>query len=104
MPVRMADGTVRDEQEQAGYVREMLGIYDAAGVEAAFVYTFARWDLPTLGEGDNEPERDFDAASFGIVRVLPPGAAQGQYAELGWEPKAAFGVLADFGSARQHGS
>jgi len=100
-PVRMAEGTVRDEQEQAGYVREMLGIYDAAGVEAAFVYTFARWDLPTLGDRELEPERDFDAASFGIVRVLPAGMAQGEYAELNWEPKAAFGVVAEFGLARR---
>jgi len=103
-PVRMAEGIVRDEQEQAQYLREMLGVYDAAGVDAAFVYTFARWDLPTAGDRELEPERDFDAASFGIVRVLPQGAATGQYAELGWEPKAAFGVVAKFGSDRQHGS
>ncbi|WP_370345121.1 hypothetical protein [Catenulispora sp. MAP5-51] len=103
-PVRIAEGTVRDEHEQAGYVGEMLGIYEAAGVDAAFVYTFARWDLPTLGDRDHEPERDFDAASFGIVRVLPPGVARGEYAELGWELKAAFGVVAEFGADRQHGA
>jgi hypothetical protein len=98
-PVRMAAGTVRDEQEQAAYIREMLDIYDAAGVDAAFVYTFARWDLATTALRD--PERDFDAASFGVVRVLPPGAAEGPYAELGWEPKAAFHVMAEFSQARK---
>jgi hypothetical protein len=98
-PVRMAAGTVRDEQEQASYIREMLDIYDAAGVDAAFVYTFARWDLPTMALGD--PEQDFDAAAFGVVRVLPPGAAEGPYAELGWEPKAAFHVMAEFGRSRE---
>ena len=100
-PVRMAEGTVRDEAEQAGYVREMLEMYDEAGVEAAFVYTFSRRDLPTLGDREREPERDFDAASFGIVRVLPPGVAKGRYADLGWEPKAAFDVVAEFGQARE---
>ncbi|MBS2549237.1 hypothetical protein KGQ19_20445 [Catenulispora sp. NL8] len=99
-PVRMAEGKIRDEQEQAAYLREMLGLYDEGGVEAAFVYTFARWDEQTLGDRENEPERDFDIASFGIVRVLPPGVAEGDYAELGWEPKAAFGAVAEFGAAR----
>ncbi|MER6530928.1 hypothetical protein [Streptomyces sp. NPDC001508] len=98
-PVKMAAGTVRDEQEQASYLREMLDLYDAADVDAAFVYTFARWDLATTDLHD--PERDFDAASFGVVRVLPPGAAEGTYAELGWEPKAAFHVMAAFGQARK---
>ncbi|MFI2288081.1 hypothetical protein [Streptomyces niveus] len=90
-PVRIAAGTVRDEAEQAVYVGEMLDIYEAAGVDAAFVYTFARRDL----------EHDFDAASFGVVRVLPPGGAEGPYAELGWQPKAAFHVLAGFGRTRR---
>ncbi|GAA4603428.1 hypothetical protein GCM10023195_11340 [Actinoallomurus liliacearum] len=98
-PVRLSAGTVRDEQEQASYIREMLDIYDAAGVDAAFVYTFARWDLATTALHD--PEFDFDAASFGVVRVLPPGAAEGPYAELGLEPKAAFHVMAEFGRARK---
>ncbi|SFX80635.1 hypothetical protein SAMN02787144_1006240 [Streptomyces atratus] len=34
-PARTTAGTVRDEQEQASYVREMLGTYDVAGVDAA---------------------------------------------------------------------
>ncbi|MFE6667554.1 hypothetical protein ACFVFH_28860 [Streptomyces sp. NPDC057697] len=97
-PVRLAAGTVRDEQEQASCIREMLGLYDAAGVDAAFVYTFSRRDLATTARHD--PEHDFDTASFGVVRVLPHGLAEGPYAELGWEPKAAFHVLAEFGRAR----
>jgi hypothetical protein len=75
-----------------------VDVYDAAGVDAAFVCTFARWDLATTGLHD--PERDFDAASFGVVRILPPGAAEGPHAELGWEPKAAFEAMAEFGRAR----
>ncbi|CCB72923.1 MULTISPECIES: hypothetical protein [Streptomycetaceae] len=97
-PLSMAAGTVRDEREQASYIREMLHIYDTAGVDAAFVYTFARRDLATTALDD--PEHDFDAASFGVVRILPPGTAQGPYAGLGWEPKAAFHVMAEFGRAR----
>lgn len=90
-PVRLAAGTVRDEEEQAAYIREMLAVYDAAGVDAAFVYTFSRRDLA----------HDFDAASFGVVKVLSPGTAEGPYAELGWRPKAAFHAMAEFGRARR---
>jgi len=34
---------------------------------------------------------------FRIVRVLSSGGARGVYAELGWEPKAAFHAMAEFG-------
>src|SRR5262249_37563541 len=36
---------VRDEEEQASYVRELLEVYESEGIDAAFVYTFARYDL-----------------------------------------------------------
>jgi hypothetical protein len=36
----------RDEEEQARYICESLEIFEAERVDAAFVYTFARYDLP----------------------------------------------------------
>jgi hypothetical protein len=69
-PVRMTRPLVRDEQEQADYIRELLDVYDEGGVDAAFVNTFARRDLPT----SSDPDRDFDKASYGIVKILAPGA------------------------------
>ncbi|MCI2421349.1 hypothetical protein MOQ72_28300 [Saccharopolyspora sp. K220] len=95
-PVRFTSAVVRDEQDQARYVLELLDIYDEEGVDAAFVYTFARWDLPTSAE----PERDFDTASYGIVKVLDQGRSGTTYSGLPWEPKAAFHALADYGRAR----
>ncbi|MFC4068875.1 hypothetical protein [Actinoplanes subglobosus] len=77
----------RDEQGQARYLVDLLDDYDAGGVEAAFVYTFANRHLPTTGD----PERDFDLAARGIVRVLPDGS---------WTPKAAFHTLAEYGRTR----
>ncbi|MFF0520369.1 hypothetical protein ACFYTC_16790 [Actinomadura nitritigenes] len=88
-PVRMTKPLVRDEQEQADYIRELLDVYDKAGVDAAFVNTFARRDLPT----SSDPERDFDKASYGIVKILEPGTAT-PATGLPWEPKAAFHALA----------
>jgi hypothetical protein len=88
-PVRMTRPLVRDEQEQAGYIRELLDVFDGAGVDAAFVNTFARRDLPT----SSDPERDFDRASYGIVKILEPGADRPR-PDVPWTPKPAFRTLA----------
>ncbi|MDF5758882.1 hypothetical protein [Spongiactinospora sp. TRM90649] len=87
---------VRDEAEQAAYVRELLDVYAEAGVDAAFVNTFARRDLPT----SDDPAHDLDAASFGVVKPLPDGRTGTAYPGMPWEPKAAFHALAEYGRAR----
>ncbi|REE98053.1 hypothetical protein DFJ69_3533 [Thermomonospora umbrina] len=95
-PVRLTADVVRDEREQADLLREILGIYEEAGVDTAFVNTFARRDLPT----SPDPERDFDMAGFGIVRVSAHGTATSRPG-LPWEPKAAFHALAEYGRSRK---
>jgi hypothetical protein len=88
---------VRDEAEQATYLRELLDVFAAEGVDAAFVYTFARYDLPYR----DDPRFDLDMTSAGVVKVLdgqngahdPRGR---RYPEMPWEPKAAFDALADW--------
>ncbi|MGK5682119.1 hypothetical protein [Actinoplanes sp. URMC 104] len=77
----------RDEQGQARYILDLLRDYEAGGADAAFVYTFANRHLPTT----SDPERDFDLAARGVVRVLPDGS---------WTPKAAFHALAEYGRSR----
>ncbi|QKG23146.1 hypothetical protein [Actinomadura verrucosospora] len=94
-PVRMTRPLVRDEEEQAGYIRELLDVYDEGGVDAAFVNTFARRDLPT----DPDPDRDFDKASYGIVKILAPGAEHPR-PDVPWAPKAAFHALSAYGRTR----
>jgi hypothetical protein len=96
-PVRFTAPVVRDEQEQARYLRELLGVFDQSAIDAAFVNTFARYDLP---HDDTDDDRDFDKASFGIVKVLGGGRAGTAYPGLPWEPKAAFHALADYGRTR----
>ncbi|MDX8034083.1 hypothetical protein SK803_28025 [Lentzea sp. BCCO 10_0856] len=83
VPVRVKDGYVRDEDEQAGYLREVLEIFEAEGVDGAFVYMFA---LSNYTHRPDDPSRDFDMASPGIVKVHEDGK---------WEPKAAFGAVAE---------
>lgn len=84
----------RDEAEQAAYLREVLEVFETEGVDAAFVYTFARYDL--LHRDD--PRLDLDMASLGIVKVLddPSALSVRRYPDLPWEPKAAFDVLAEY--------
>jgi hypothetical protein len=87
---------VRDEAEQATYLRELLDVFEAEGVDAAFVYTFARYDLPHR----EDPRADLDLASRGVVKVLDGQGGAGdprgrRYPGMPWEPKAAFDTLAD---------
>lgn len=83
LPVRVKDGHVRDEAEQATYLREVLETFEAEGVDAAFVYLFALGNYP---HRPDDPGRDLDIASFGVVKVYEDGT---------WEPKAAFGAVAE---------
>ncbi|MFI6097771.1 hypothetical protein ACIA8G_19610 [Lentzea sp. NPDC051213] len=82
LPIRVKDGYVRDEEEQATYLREVLEIFEAEGVDGAFVYLFALNNYP---HRPDDPSRDLDMASPGIVKV---------YDDLSWEPKAAFAAVA----------
>lgn len=83
-PVRLRGEFTRDEDEQARYIGELLDVFATEGVDAAFVYTFARYDF--CGE--------FDLISKGIVKVLERGLGQ-RYPDMPWEPKAAFDALTE---------
>ncbi len=92
-PVRLNGDYIRDEDVQATYLRKLLDVFEAEGVDSAFVNTFARYDLPHR----SDPREDFDLASFGVVKVLDSrsGARGRRYPDMPWEPKAAFDTLAD---------
>jgi hypothetical protein len=91
-PVRLHGEHVRDEEGQAAYLLELLEVFEAGGVDSAFVFTFALHGFPHRPDGD--PREDLDLASFGIVKVLD-GRHGGAYPDMAWEPKAAFRALAD---------
>lgn len=86
-PVRLNGDYVRDEGVQARYLREVLGILDEAGMDAAFVCTFVCHGFTHR----EDPRRDLDMAGWGIVKVLGTGE---------WEPKQAFHAVAGFYGAR----
>jgi hypothetical protein len=92
VPLRLDGGYLRDEEGQAGYLTELLEIFESEGVDSAFVFLFALENLPHRPDGD--PRDDLDLASLGIVKVLD-GRAGTTYPGMAWEPKAAFTALAE---------
>ncbi|MEV1025153.1 hypothetical protein [Streptomyces sp. NPDC050264] len=91
-PLRLTGLYERDEAGQAAYLRELLEIFDSEGVDSAFVFLFALYNLPHRPDGD--PRDDLDLASLGIVKVLEDRRGD-TYPDLPWEPKAAFAAIAD---------
>jgi hypothetical protein len=91
-PVRLNGTYIRDEVGQAAYLRELLEIFDAEGVDGAFVYLFALYNYP---HRPDDPHRDLDLASLGIVKVLEDRSGD-TYPNVPWEPKAAFAAVADY--------
>jgi hypothetical protein len=92
-PIRLSGAYTRDEAGQATYLRELLEIFDAGGVDSAFVFIFALSNFPYRPDGD--PLVDLDLASLGIVRVLENRRGH-TYPDMAWEPKAAFNALAEY--------
>ncbi|GAA1706232.1 hypothetical protein [Brachybacterium phenoliresistens] len=72
---------VRDEPEQAEHLLELLDVFDRAGVDGTFVWGFSE---PALTTSD-EPGRDLDLASYGIVAAHADGT---------WTPKLSYHALA----------
>ncbi|MFD4458863.1 hypothetical protein [Nocardia sp. NPDC058480] len=90
-PVRLRAALLRDEAGQAAYLRELLRLFEDGGIDSAFVFLFALYDMPHRPDGD--PRDDLDLASYGIVKVLDRTGHT--YPGLEWEPKLAFAAVAD---------
>lgn len=90
-PIRLDGEYIRSESEQAEYLRELLEVFDAEGVDTAFVFTFAGYALPHRGN----PRDDLDMASYGVVKVFD-GRRGDTYPDMAWEPKTAFTTVAEY--------
>jgi hypothetical protein len=89
----LKEALVRDEAGLADTIRELLEIFDAEGVDSTFIFAFALQEDPHRPDGD--PGDVLDLASYSIVRTLE-GRMGDTYPGMAWEPKVAFGALADF--------
>lgn len=89
-PARLDGPYERSEAEQVDYLRELLTIFADEGIDAAFWFTFAGYELPHRAD----PLFDLDMASYGVVKMRDP--AVGPPADdFGWQPKKVFAALAD---------
>lgn len=62
-------GIIRDENEQAEYLKGLLGIYLKENIFATFIFDFKEeWKIHS-----KNPEKDLDLSSFGIVKILEKG-------------------------------
>ena len=95
-PPRLDGEYLRDEQEQVRYLREVLPVLEAEGVDTAFWFSFAGYELPHRPQ---DPVHDLDVSSYGLVAVLDGGNGA-RYEATGWEPKAAFDALAQLYDGR----
>jgi hypothetical protein len=86
----IAADLVRDETEPERYFQELLDLFDGEGVDAAFWFTFAGYELP---HRPADPRRDLDLASYGLVAMLEQGRGI-RYPDMAWEPKRLFDTLA----------
>ncbi|HKA49331.1 MAG TPA: abortive infection protein [Candidatus Dormibacteraeota bacterium] len=107
-PPQLNGEYLRAESEQARELREMLGIFEDAGVDAAFVMTF----VDPLHPYSEDPKFDLDMASYSLVRSYGSrlGALGSEYPrapwdrtrlgttypDLPWDPKESFKAVADF--------
>jgi hypothetical protein len=80
---RLDGDYVRDEGEQVRYLTELLEVFSAAGVDSAFWFSFAGFGLPR----HDDPRRDMDLASYGVVAILDDNGTD-------WRPKESFHALA----------
>jgi hypothetical protein len=112
VPPRLKGVYVRDEAEQAAELSEDLRIFDAAGVDATFVFTFVAPTSPT----SDDPLYDLDMASYALVKSYgnrlgdlatrfpdapwDPIRSGTTYPDMPWEPKLAFGAVANFYEGR----
>jgi hypothetical protein len=102
---------VRDEAGQAREITECLDIFDARGVDVAFVHTF----IQPLSPSHPDPRFDFDLASYSLVKSfasrlgdlarefpkLPwdPTEHGTVYPDVPWEPKESFRAVAGWNAA-----
>ncbi len=74
------NGIIRDENEQAEYLKELIKLYWKENIFAAFIFDFKEeWKIHS-----KNPRKDLDLSSFGIVKVLENGDVV---------PKKAFNVV-----------
>lgn len=88
-PPVIKDGYVRDEQEQADHLTNMLQVFEAEGMLGASPYDFISPGSPHVPD----PRYDVDIASFSLCKVIRENQAD-EASSYRWEPKKSFDAVA----------
>ncbi|WP_083402435.1 hypothetical protein [Bacillus sp. MUM 116] len=89
-PWQLNKPLIRDEEEQAKFIIEMLKLFTDEGVDGVFVFTFVTPSYPS----NIVPLYDLDIASYSIVRTW--NGNETSQAPLNWEPKESFQVISQY--------
>jgi hypothetical protein len=92
-PPRLKALYTRDEELQAREIAECLAIFDAGGVEGAFVQTFVQ----PLSVHNADPWFDFDMASYSLVKSYAGriGELASEFPDIPWDRRPAGTVYPD---------
>ncbi len=90
VPARLKGDYQRSEEIQAKLIGDLLDIFEAENVDGAFVFTFVMPKYPYR----EDPQFDLDMASYSLVKTYENRLGT-VYANLPWDPKQAFYVLAE---------
>jgi hypothetical protein len=89
VPPVIKDGYVRDEQEQADHLTNMLQVFEAEGMLGASPYDFISPGSPHVPD----PRYDLDIASFSLCKVIRKNQAD-EASPYRWESKKSFDAVA----------
>ena len=90
---------VRSERIQAGYLTELLDVFESMGLYAAMAFEFVTADAP---HRPDDPRHDLDMASYGITKAIKDRPDDPR-SDWHWEPKEAFHALARrYAKVRRH--
>jgi hypothetical protein len=89
VPPVIKAGYVRDEQEQADHLTNMLQVFQAEGMVGASPYDFISPGSPHVAD----PRHDLDIASFSLCKVIRKNQAD-EASPYRWEPKKSFHAVA----------
>jgi hypothetical protein len=109
-PPKWTGTYVRDEREQADELADALATFEAAGMYAVFLMTFAAPLLPH----SSDHAYDLDMASYSLVKSYAPPPAHpdgpwdatrrgSTYRDMPWEPKDSFHAVARFYAGQEAG-
>jgi hypothetical protein len=90
-PPELKGNYLRDEETQAGYLLELLEIFEAERLFAAFAFTFILENYVY----NPDARYDLDMASYGLVKPVANNS-QGRGKDLPWLPKQSFYKLGSY--------